>query len=305
MTAQPAPYIPHDPGDLITAEDWNQMQVKIKEDIAGQIEDAKEDITHTGVDRADNADKFDQKTPKAWVDELDKRYALQGHDHEGITAYRRFIKEFTPATRSVLLHHKLGRFPLVDVYELLPVVGKAGVDGYMDCKLLFYYSPADADDYGLWVTVYRDRVPLGLPFERVLTELQVQYEDDDTIEDVLNDMWATFMKDPNDKLKFCTAPWIDDCCERHRTVKDLKVADQWNDLYLAIKPRKLGFGGPGIARTVPGTNTPDPAQTLATNAVEVTHLSYDTALVEVDFPTGNNRQVNVKDPLDLMFLMRS
>ena len=40
MATETTPYIPHNPGDLITAEDWNDVQKKIKEDIAKQIQDA-------------------------------------------------------------------------------------------------------------------------------------------------------------------------------------------------------------------------------------------------------------------------
>ena len=77
------PYIDRNPGDLITAEDWDEVQVKIKEDIANQLKAAKDDVLHgaTPVDHAINADKFDNKTPKNWTDELDQRYAAKTHDH--------------------------------------------------------------------------------------------------------------------------------------------------------------------------------------------------------------------------------
>lgn len=278
MPTETIPYIPHNPGDLITSEDWNDVQKRIKEDIDSKIGVAKEAIKKSGVERANNADKFDNKTPKAWTDELDQRYAPKVHDHEGMAAYRRFIKEFTSEVDKVLLKHDLGRFPLVDVYELVPVTAKAD---FTDCKLLFYYGHADAEDFGLWVKVYRDRMPMGIPFEQLLAELGVEYEDDDTIEDVLNDMWNAFMRDPNDEIKHCTTPWVDECCGQRRTVGDLKKANQWPDLYVAIKSKKCGKG------------------TDNTNCqVEVTQVNYDTLLLEA--PLGANSQ-----PLDLMILLRS
>lgn len=274
----PTEYIKHNPGDLITSEDWNDVQKRIKEDIDSKIGAAKEEIKKTGVERADNADKFDNKTPKAWTDELDQRYAAKIHDHEGMAAYRRFIKEFTVDINKVLLKHDLGRFPLVDVYELLPVTTKADFE---KCKLLFYYGHTDAEQFGLWVKVYRDRVPLGISFEKLLAELEVEYEDDDTIEDVLNDMWAALMKDPNDEIAHCETDWVKECCGQRRTVGDLKKADQWHDLYVAIKPRKCGKGADA-----------GPCQ------VEVTQVTYDTLLVEAQGLADGSL-------LDLMILLRS
>ena len=37
MATAPTPYIEHHPGDLITAEDWNEMQVDVRQDMAAQI----------------------------------------------------------------------------------------------------------------------------------------------------------------------------------------------------------------------------------------------------------------------------
>ena len=273
------PYERFEPAQLIAADRMNIMQVDIKKDIQARIEAVKAEITKAGVDRAGNADKFDNRSPKDWTDVLDQRYAGKVHDHEGMAAYRRYIKEFTADTNAVLLEHKLGRFPLVDIYELLPVTNK---QGFADCKLLFYYGQADIDDFNLWVRVYRDRIPLGLPFEQVLAELGVQYDDDDTIEDVLNDLWAAFLRDPNDKIKHCTSPWVEECCGQRRTVADLKRADQWNDLYLAIKPRKCGKS----ADTAPPK-------------VEVAQINYNTLLLEAQGLAAGAA------PLDLMIVLRS
>lgn len=290
-TTELSPYIGRDPGDLITAEDWNGVQLKIKEDIDDRIDEAKEEIKTEGVDRATNAEHFNNKSESEFVDGLDDRYAPKVHDHEGMSVYRRYIKEFStdPGLDRVILHHDLGRFPLVDVYELLPIqVG----DEF--CKLLFYYGHADADRLDLFVRVGRERVPLGLPFEEVLRELQVEYEDDDTIEDVLNDLWEAFMKDPNDEIHHCTTDWVDECCGERRTVADLKRADQWNDLYLALRPRKCAIG----ADVWSNENGQGGCQ------VHVSHVNYNAIHIAVedailaDYAGRNDR-------LDLMFLLRA
>ncbi len=138
----------------------------------------------------------------------------------------------------------------------------------------------------------RERIPLGLPFEQVLAELGVEYEDDDTIEDVLNDLWRKLMEDPNDTIKHCTTPWVDECCGKRRTVENLKKADQWSDLYLAIKPRKCGKGADISIDEAGAIVTP-------TCQLEVTQVNYDTLLMEAFGLTANGT------PLDLMFLLRS
>jgi hypothetical protein len=220
--------------------------------------------------------------------------------------YRRYIKQFNAELTKALLRHAMGRYPLVDVYELLPVVSRlrpedAKNGSLADCKLLFYYGEEDANRYGLEVKVYRDRPEyLGIPFERMLLDVGVEYQDDDTIQDVINDLETALRADPNDEVKFCSSPWVEDCCERHRTVADLKKADQWKDLYIAIKPRKLAFGTGHVERTPLADSNPQ-ADRLQDFPVEVTHISYDTLLIEV----GKDSEERFPETLDLMFLLRS
>lgn len=297
MTDQVEPYIDRDPGDLITAEDWDGVQIMIKNDIDAKIDESEQEIKRTGVDRATNADKFGGKSDTEWVNDLNDRYAPKVHDHEGQSVYRRFIKRFTNegGMDSVLLEHDLGRYPIVDVYELLPVVAKPPVPADPElekAKLLFYYGHKDTDDFGLVVRVGRGpRVQLGLPFEQVLAELGVVYEDDDTIEDVLNDMWTALWKPPNDELDHATSPWVDECCGQRRTVADLKRSDQWADLLLAVKPQKFAMIGKPTAQAGGGR-----AGAAAGTHAEITHVNYRSLLVKTT--------VVADAPLDLMFLLR-
>lgn len=133
MAKETPPYISQDPGDLITAENWNELQVKIKEDIAGQVgqvETALNEFKEAPVD----ADTFDGKTPKEWTSDLDKRYAPLEHIHDGVRRYRRYFLELetvVPSTspdtplmlQPAVIMHGMGRHPVVQVYELteLPI----------------------------------------------------------------------------------------------------------------------------------------------------------------------------------------
>lgn len=289
------PWIPASPGDLITADNWNDVQRYARADIKQSAADlqTKIDDVKQGLENV-NAVKFGGKTPDQWAEQ----FAPRIHDHEGQSVYRRYIKEFTQQVNQAFLSHKLGRFPIVDVYELLPVVDPiptnlpAAEQGrYNDCKLLFYSGHADVDRLNLMVSVYRDRVPLGLPLEQVLGELGVQYDGNTSIADIVNDMWNAFRRDPNDELKHCTTPWIDDCCERDRTVEELKRAGEWDDLYLAYKPAKCADCGPSA-----GQDTTDGADGIRFD-VDIMQVNYDTLLIQ-----ANNLVQN--QVLDLMFLLR-
>lgn len=291
MTDDTKPYLARNPGDAITAKDWDDMQVMIKGDMTQRIDAAVQDLRQTGVDHAGDSTRFSGRTDHDWLTQLDGRYAPKVHDHEGAAVYRRYIKQFRhdPPYDKIMIKHGLGRYPLVVASRLLPVTTAAG---YEDCKLFFYYGNADADQFGLWARAYRDQVPLGLPIDPLLTELAVAYTDQTSIQDLVNDLGDALAKDPNDRVKFCHSPWIDECCERNRTVGDLRRNGQFDDLYLAIRPRQCVVGV-----------DPAPAAGQAPVHVDVTHVNYTTLLVEAD-SFEQDAKGNFL-PLDLMLLLRS
>ncbi|HEV2757451.1 MAG TPA: hypothetical protein VG318_16930 [Actinomycetota bacterium] len=252
------PYIPRNPGDPITAEDWNALQVQVKEHISACVDAAKEEIRKSGVERADNSDKFATRSDTEWEQRLDERYAGKSHEHEGPSVYRRYIKRFEgkEGMREVFLEHGIGRFPLVDLYQLDTVTD---VSPHESCKVLFYYGHADRDRYSLDVAYGRDEHQLGLRFEALLQELGVRYDGDDSISDVVQDMWTAFAKDPNDEIEHCQTDWIEGCCRENRTVDELKRADQWEDLYVAIKPRKCEYTCQVVATGAPEAQAMAPA----------------------------------------------
>lgn len=291
----PLPYIPRNPGDLITAEDWDGVQVKVKQDIAAQIGKAEVEIRKTGVDRATNAEKFAGKDDIQWLKELEGIFAPKHHEHEGLSVYRRYIKRFGSDTPTAFLKHNLGRFPLVDVYTLLPVIGKKPkktdvIDATAtDCKMLFYYGEQEAEDYDVVLSVYRDRVPLGLPLAQILDELRVDYDEDTDLRDLLNDLWTAAERDPNDEIDHCSSPWVDQASERHRTVESLKRAGEWDNLYVAMRPQKRAVGAPATGDLT---------------TVDITHVNYHTLLVEVGPPPAQRGADVTQPPIDLMFLLR-
>ncbi|MDD1750045.1 MAG: hypothetical protein LUO89_09230 [Methanothrix sp.] len=316
MADENTPYIQRNPGDIWTAEDWNGVQTKIKDDIRGKIDEATKQITKTGVQRADSADKFAEKTPDDWVKDLDGRYAQKVHDHEGQAVYRAYHKRFTKDTPSAFLEHKLGRFPLVDVYELqkVPFNGTQDENGTIQLdeggsikssdnkpiKFFLYYHHEEADKFGLDVKVYRDRARLGVPLKDVLAQYGVEWEDDDTLQDVRNDLWDKLFALPNDEISHSSSPWIESCCIERTKIGRLKSNDEWQDIRLAFRPVKCEaifcgfidiFSAVGEAIGVPKINIQSrkidktvERSNLGLMPLRISHVNYETLLVEVANP---------------------
>lgn len=301
MAEEKTPYINFEAGGLIDAAEFNQLQVDIQDDIATQIEEAKTEIQGGKVKESENAEHFADHSSDEWLAKLDERFAAKHHDHHGYTVYRRFIKKFTRDTNEVLLNHEMGRYPIVDTYELLPVTNHPDYEG---CKILVYYGHTDADRLNLRVRVYRDEVMMGYALETLLYELGVEYKDTSSIGDVLNDMWAAFRRDPNDEIKHCETDWIEECCGKKRSVGELKEAGEWGDLYVALKPRKCGKGTDILMRVEEDGNVD--VNTDALCQVEIGQVNYNALYVRVDedvFTQGSDAVPAVED-LCLMFLLR-
>src|SRR5689334_8636175 len=108
----PTEYIPHQPGDLITAEDWNGLQSLIKADIASQISTAVQAIKR--VDQAGNADTLTGKTLDAIEEEVARRVLEQ---LAGRTGYQLLFKRLKKDEEKIVAHG-LKTCPLVDLYQL-------------------------------------------------------------------------------------------------------------------------------------------------------------------------------------------
>ncbi len=309
MANETTPYLSRNPGDLVTAEDWNEVQELIKEDIQNQIGAAKEEIKKTGVERADNADKFDNKTPKEWTEVLDERYAPKVHNHEGQTVYLRYHKRFTKDTPSAFIHHELGRFPLVDIYGLWPVSDEVTTSDEVESsdglpvKFFLYYHHEEVDEFGLNVRVYRERVPLGLPIATVLDEYGVEWEEDDTLQDVRNDLWPRLFGQPNDEMSHASSPWIEEKCIERLKIRELIENDEWPDIRLAFRPQKIeAMLMPFVQREAEGEVAAAPGEGVTPEvwAIPVTHVNYDTLLVELLTPDEIPQDI----VLDVMLLLR-
>lgn len=236
-TAQP--YVPVHPGDLITAETFNDMQNSIRADIAAQAKAAADAVKQ--VDRAGDAAKVGGQTPeeltKAIVEQVLTR--LAGH-----SGYRRVFKRLRVGEQGII-KHELGVFPLVDVYRLeyFPVVARYDDEKQERWVNMFLFHTSDQRiSKPSPVLIQESRGPnFRIPLETVLHEYGVQYTDDASVGDLITELWKAIFSDPNDRFdenQFAHSAWFERCCSDDRSVGDLKRAGSWNDLFLKVKPRK-------------------------------------------------------------------
>src|SRR5262245_22548441 len=211
------PYITVKPGDLITAEDWNDVQKQIRHDLAENAEaDAKAVEELNGKIANVDAPKFGGKTPDDWTDQMDKRY-VKRDDPQAAGQYRRYFKQ---VDRQVLppggsasnaffepcvIEHKLCRYPIVEVFELAalsdpekdnPIAKEEEPPFVWDkVKFLVYYASKRDPIAELLRTESTDWFYWGDPLTLLLDQFGVKPAASQKFDDLLNDFWGK-MFDP-------------------------------------------------------------------------------------------------------------
>ncbi|HEV7377148.1 MAG TPA: hypothetical protein VGN95_20695 [Pyrinomonadaceae bacterium] len=241
-------YIQRRPGDLLTAEDWNEIQRKIKEDIGKQIKEAVEKINH--VPLADSAHKLDDQTS----DELAKAILEQArHELPKRTGYRRIFKRLTLGKESII-KHDLGGYPLVDIYSLYPFDVVCSEDDQKNQEQAFFFLYHSSEKRIRFTPVGQTAsqgpgveietsggTPFRISFADMLAYYNVAYRDSSTLEDLETEFWDAFLVEPNDDFddaERCHSPWFDRCCGERRTVAELKSRGDWDELWFKVIPRK-------------------------------------------------------------------
>lgn len=320
MADAPTPYVPTKPGDLITAENWNEMQLDVKQDIAAQVAAGVAGVKN--VDHATDADKLGGMTPeqlKDYIWNLIQPLIAQR------TGYMQVLCNLEWDTKNnvgshKLIQHKLGQFPLVDLCELnyFPAVCAKSdkTEDRMAEWVLFYLYHADekrvripgASQTGVAIDIETDpkfRILWWTLIQQFKEQKLLDYTDDTTLDDLEVDFWkAMFKSPPNDDTfdpdSYCHSPWFEKCCGEKRTVGELKKRGDLDDIYLKFAPQKitsvfafLGQAAGGAQGTIgkiqtsllAGDTTPTIGE-VGFGLVQVSQLDLDTvALTLVDKPT--------------------
>jgi len=303
MSEQDNPYIEHQPGDLLTAEDWNDLQRDIKKDIAQQVGSAVKGIT--SVDKAKDAHTLDSLTVDQLTDQILQKALAKIPEK---TNYRMIFKRLLPSTikpdsngMPVLdkiseVKHELKACPLVDVYQLdyFRVLCSTGDDqGDQNpswVNFYLYHSNEKRIRFGgkTYEVEPVGQQPYKILFKDMLELLKgqngFQWDDDTTLDDLETDFWKAFFLAPNDEFEedqFCHSPWFEKNRGELRTVSELKKRGDWDDIWFQMRPRKtINYPTtkptastqltPASGPILPEGTTPAPTQ------VQVVHFDFNT-----------------------------
>jgi hypothetical protein len=301
MPTETTPYIPHNPGDLITSEDWNEVQKKIKEDIAKQIQDAIQKVDN--VPNADNAHKLENQTPDELTNDILEKARQELPKRTGYKMlFKRLVKD-----KEKVIKHDLDAPPLVDVYQLdyFKVVCSADEEKHKAWVNFYLYHTSEKKirftKAGATETIEiepKDGPPYRIPFAELLSLYKVKYTDTTSLDDLVNEFWKALFADPNDEFdenQFCKSPWFDKCCCDQRTVADLKSRGDWNDLWFQMRPRKtINYPVPAPAPA----NSPTPAPTQ----IQVVHFDFETLgiklLLDPVYPAAQTTATEGLEPIN-------
>lgn len=255
------PYVPQEPGDLVTADAWNTMQERIYEDIRSTAQDAAGKVTH--VASADDAARLEGLDLAGLTAEIARRVL---DDVRGSSGYQQLFKVLRRGEMSVL-EHGLGSAPLVDLYQLEYFEVATREDDETRASFATFYlcqseerrvRVPNADGTGRRAVDIQppDGPDLGIPWAELLTRYEVPYTDTTTLDDLETEFWRAFFADPNDRFnddQYSHSPWFERCCRDKQTVKRLKDNGDWNDILFVMHPRKTvnfaGTGGAGRGET--------------------------------------------------------
>ena len=208
--------------------------------------------------------------------------------------YKHYFRRMGTDQRRAIIEHHLGTFPAVDVYELLDIPLPTPAK---NTKFLLYYGH---DELDALLQAIGERVPrplLGTPLAQLLPEYAVEWKDDDSLGDVINDFLDAFFNLPAaDDIDHQLSDRIKALSDQHdRTIAVLKQRDEWDDVRLLVRPSKLIVGGP-LAVAGP------PALTI-TPLINVEQLSYDALQVSAAADLGTVGEV-AREFIDVMIVVK-
>ncbi|MGD2076748.1 MAG: hypothetical protein PVH18_00045 [Chloroflexota bacterium] len=297
------PYIERNAGDLITSEDWNEVQQFVKADIAANAAADEENMASI-QEQLGNVDaaRFGGQTPEERTEDNDKRYVKRS-DATAVGEYRRYFKqldkEIVVGNERIIepsvIEHNLCRYPLVQVYELAQLFDRApeGEHPFVwnEVKFLVYYASKRDPVAELLQTESSDWYYWGdrLPF--ILDQFDVQPARSQAFDDLLNDLWGAMFnpgleQDQFKRDSYGHTSYVDKWIQDDKTVGELLDEGRYEDLRVAIRPQQLSAG------MIP-SKTENGINWWNDDELDVFHLSENTI------------EIRVHRAIDLMVLLRT
>jgi hypothetical protein len=276
MPNDPVPYVDVKPGDLITADLFNAVQVDVQKDMAQQIKTSIDGITN--VKHSDDAGTLGGLTTDQLTSQiLDKVKAMI----PSRTGYKRVFRRLQVAQPNII-EHGLGAEPVVQVWQLgyFQVVcaqGENAADAIVEYVNFYLYHTSEMHVRGTvtvqpagqppppptttttTVTIEDPRRPgFRISFKDMLAEFGVDTTNDGrTLDELVTGFWAAMFSkaaqnDGFDPDQYCHSPWMEKCCGELRTIKELRDRGDWDNIWFKMLPFKtvnypavnvIGFGG--------------------------------------------------------------
>jgi len=251
MDNETGPYTTVQPGDLLTASLFNQVQTEIRQDIQTQIDNAIGQVDE--VPLANDSEKLGGLT----LDELTTSIVQQAI--AAITgsngSYQRIFRRLVVGEER-RIDHGLGAFPMTDIYQLdyFPAFCAGGDEDEADrirpVNFYLYHLnerrirlPHKEAAKALMIEIEEaDTPPARLKLADLLTLYNVSYTPATDLEELETDFWEAFFQaqgnDEFDPAQYCHSPWFEKCCGESRSVQELQDRGDWDRIYLKFRPRK-------------------------------------------------------------------
>jgi hypothetical protein len=317
-------YIQRKAGDPWTVEDFHELQTMIKQDIQGSITTAIDELQE--VEKAGDAEKFGGKTPDEYAKAIVDRVLAELPKRTGYLMVFKDLKLNEPSA----VEHKLGAFPLTDLYQLnyFRVVASEDEHVYQTFTTFYLYhssessirfKPEDGSSSFSIAIDPSDPPPYRIALQRMLELYDVQYDEESSLGDLETEFWKALFASPNDRFdddQYCHSPWFDRCCREMRTVRHLKKRKEWDDLYFVVHPSKTVNFHPEAAADAEPTMEASP---WTPNNIEVMHFDLNTLgltlLKAADLPSnqinpatddwdGHPPEAVINDHLKVMALLK-
>lgn len=280
MTDQITPYIDRNPGDVITAEDWDDVQIQIKEDIASKISTAIDAIEK--VPYADDAGKLSGQTTEELTNDIIEKALAQIPARSGYQRLFKILHFNENSPEEIVVEHNLHEIPLVDICQLdyFQVVCSEDDEKYDSWVNFYLYHTSEKKlrhkpEGGAQMSIDiepTDGHVYRIPFAEMLHRYNVSYTDTSSLDDLETDFWTAFFAAPNDEFdddQYCHSPWFDRCCREKSSVSSLKRKGEWDDMWFQMRPRKtinISSATQGGDETLPPS---------APTQVQVAHFDFD------------------------------
>ncbi|MCA1567709.1 MAG: hypothetical protein LC803_19100 [Acidobacteria bacterium] len=293
MSSEFNPYIKREPGDLVNAGDWNNMQVEIKKDISDKIRQAVDDIE--SVPHAQDSDKLGNKSVHELSEEI-VNMALQQIAKR--TGYLLLFKRLEPGETNIV-EHNLKTFPLVQVFILdrFPIVYTEDNDERVAGEAYFFLYNRKAEQRlratagGASVEIERSSsgdAQFGIAWSELLALYGIRPDPRWSLANLENEFWSALFKDPNDRFDdddYSHSPWFSRCCGEGRKISQVESSGDWDDIYLKIVARKT-------------INTFSSPPETAPDDIEVVHYNFDKLGLTYQSGGGNAARISERRVFD-------